>query len=241
MYQSTLYIPHKHNSHIKHNQLFFPIAFIYQPIYHVAISTELSFHTGIKSPFGGYAFIYELIDLITCLPVKNMNTILTKYKIDCIWHFTDKSNLESIQKHKGLLSLGELERRRIEIPVPGGNQLSHDLDKAEGLHKYVHMAFVSDPPMLFDAKKEGRITDPIFLKVRSTILLEKGVLFCSKVSNSSDAVILDANQAKAQIDFDVLFTPMDWKDTEVRKRRRAARKSEILVPNFVPIEMILML
>ena len=168
-----------------------------------------------------------------------MKTILAKYKFDGVWHFTDRSNLELIQEHQGLLSLGELERRGISIPVPGGNEWSHDADKMKGVHEYVHLAFVDDHPMLYLAKQEGTIPDPIWLKIQSSILLEDGVRFCSEVSNKSGAAILEAEEAKEQIDFDVLFTYMDWTDPEIQARRQAAIKSEILVPNFVPIEKIL--
>ena len=112
-----------------------------------------------------------------------MNTIISKYSFDGIWHFTDKSNLDSIQKNKGLLALGELERRGIGIPSPGGNEWSHDADRIKGLDEYVHLAFVDDHPMLFRAKQEERIKDPIWLKIRSEIILGATVRFCSDVSS----------------------------------------------------------
>jgi len=168
-----------------------------------------------------------------------MNTILTKYKFDVIWHFTDRSNLKSIEKHNGLLSLGELERRRIEIPVPGGNEWSHDADKKKGLHGYVHLAFVDDHPMLYRAKQEGRIKYPIWLKIDASILLDKGVRFCSDTSNKTGVEILNPKRAKEEIDFEVLFTYMDWHDRKIKQRRIAAKRSEILVPSIVPIDKIL--
>lgn len=60
-----------------------------------------------------------------------MKTILEKYKFDAVWHFTDKSNRESI-KERGLLSFAEAGKRNIEIPVPGGNDWSHNADKIKG-------------------------------------------------------------------------------------------------------------
>jgi hypothetical protein len=168
-----------------------------------------------------------------------MKTIIAKYNIECIWHFTDRSNLESIEEYGGLLSLGELERRGIEIPVPGGNQWSHEADKIKGLHEYVHMVFVDDHPMLYRATKEGRIKDPVWLKINSSILQEDRVRFCADVSNKKGVDILDAERAKEEIDFEVLFTHMDWRDPEINRRRQAAIKSEILMPDIVPIEKIL--
>ena len=168
-----------------------------------------------------------------------MGTILNRYKIDAIWHFTDRSNLALVEEHQGLLSLAELERRGIKIPAPGGNEWSHDADKMKGVHEYVHLAFVDDHPMLYWAKKDGRIADPIWLKIDSSILLQDGVRFCSDVSNKSGVAILDPAEAIEQIDFEVLFTYMDWRNPEIRTRRQAAIKSEILIPDFVPIGKIL--
>lgn len=168
-----------------------------------------------------------------------MNSIINKYNFDGVWHFTDRSNLELILKNKGLLAFGELERRGIEIPSPGGNDWSHSADSIKGLDEYVHLAFVDDHPMLFRAKQEERIKDPIWLKIRSEIILGEDVRFCSDVSNKSGVAILDSEQAKEEIDFDVLFIRMDWRDPVIQQRRQAAIKSEILIPRLVPIEMIL--
>ena len=168
-----------------------------------------------------------------------MNTIIQKYKFDGIWHFTDRKNLQLIGEQKGILSLAEIERRGLEIPVPGGNEWSHEADRSKGLHEYVHLAFVDDHPMLFIAKQDGRITDPVWLKIASSIILEEGVQFCADVSNKSGVPIIGPDQAKEQIDFEVLFTRTDWRDPEIKARRKIALKAEILIPGIVPIDKIL--
>lgn len=168
-----------------------------------------------------------------------MKSIIKTYNFDGVWHFTDRSNLDSIQNNKGLLALGELERRCVAIPTPGGNEWSHDADRLKGLHEYVHLAFVDDHPMLFKARQDERIKDPIWLKIRAEIILEQDVLFCSDVSNKSGVCIFGHEQAKEEIDFEVLFTYMNWRDQDIQRRRQAAIKSEILIPLLVPIDMIL--
>lgn len=168
-----------------------------------------------------------------------MQTILARYRIDAVWHFTDRSNLTLIQEHQGLLSLAESRRRGIKVPVPGGNDWSHDADEMKGVHEYVHLAFLDDHPMLFVAKKESRITDPIWLKIDASILLEEGTRFTNDVSNKSGVEILTPDGARDMIDFEVLFTHTDWRDPVVKARRMAAIKSEILIPNIVPINRIL--
>jgi len=168
-----------------------------------------------------------------------MQAILKRYRIDAVWHFTDRSNLTLIQEHQGLLSLAELRRRGVEVPVPGGNDWSHSADEMKGVHEYVHLAFLDDHPMLFRAKQESRITDPVWLKIDSSILLGEGTRFTRDVSNKAGVEILTPAIAAEIIDFEVLFTYMDWKDPEVKARRMAAIKSEVLIPTVVPIKKIL--
>ncbi len=168
-----------------------------------------------------------------------MKNIITKYKINHIWHFTDKSNLDLIIKHKGLLSLAELEQKDIDVPITGGNDWSHNADKFKDLHKYVHLAFVDDHPMLYRAKQAKRIPEPVWLKINSSILLEDNVRYTSDVSNKNGVLTLSPEEAREQIDFEVLFTRTDWTDPAIKERQKVAKKSEILIPDFVPIEKIL--
>lgn len=168
-----------------------------------------------------------------------MKSIIEKYKFDGVWHFTDKANIASIVKNNGLQSLGELQRKGVPIPAPGGNQWSHDADVRAGVHEYVHLAFLDDHPMLYAAKQDGRINDPVWLKINSAILLGSGIRFTKEVSNKSGVQLLTPEEAIQQIDFDVLFTYMDWKNPEIQARRRLALKSEILIPAHVPLDMIL--
>lgn len=168
-----------------------------------------------------------------------MQAILTRYKIDVVWHFTDQSNLALIHQHKGLLSLAELKRRGVEVPVSGGNDWSHDADAMKGVHEYVHLAFLDQHPMLFRAKQESRIIHPVWLKIDASILLEEGTRFTNDVSNKSGVEILTPDVACDMIDFEVLFTRTDWKDAEIKARRMAAIKSEILIPTIVPINKII--
>lgn len=168
-----------------------------------------------------------------------MKTILEKFdKFDYIWHFTDRSNLDSIKQH-GLLALAQANERGIKIPTPGGNSLSHNLDQEKELDKYIHLAFINKHPMLYSAKQEGRIKNPVWLKIKSSILLEDGVRFCADVANKAGVHILNAEQAKVEIDFEVLLAYTDWTDKKVQARLQAAFKSEILVPNCIPIKQIL--
>lgn len=167
-----------------------------------------------------------------------MNEIIKRYRIRGVWHFTDSANIASIVKEGALLPLAELNRRRIKIPAPGGNQWSHDADALKGVDEYVHLAFTDDHPMLYRARQEGRITNPVWLQVNSEILLHPDVRFCAEVSNKRGAEILSPQQALERLDFDVLYTYMDWRDPDIRSRRQTAVKCEILFPGAVPVSSI---
>lgn len=168
-----------------------------------------------------------------------MQATLAKYGIDGIWHFTDLSNIQSIIDNKGLLSLAEAKKKTIAIPTPGGNQWSHDADKIKGVDEYVHLAFLDDHPMLYVAKQDQRIKDPVWLKISTAILNHADVRYTLEVSNKAGVPLLNAQQAIAQLDFEVLFTRTDWKDPQIQARRKIALKAEILIPNQVAIGMIL--
>lgn len=135
--------------------------------------------------------------------------------------------------------MAELERRKIVIPSPGGNEWSHNADKLKGLHDFVHLAFLAEHPMQFIAKQDGRISKPIWLKIDASAILDSGTRFTNDVSNKTGVALLTADQAMEHIDFEVLFTRTDWKDGNIQARRRQALKSEILIPRIIPIHKIL--
>lgn len=167
-----------------------------------------------------------------------MQATLHRYGVDGVWHFTDRTNVQSIIANDGLLSLAELKRRGTAIATPGGNQWSHDADARKGVDRYVHLAFLDDHPMLFAAKQDKRITDPVWLKISTAVLAHPDVRYTMEVSNKAGVPMLTAQQAIELLDFEVLFTRTDWKDTAIQARRRIALKSEILIPSHIPIEMI---
>jgi hypothetical protein len=96
---------------------------------------------------------------------------------------------------------------------------------------YIHLSFTSEHPMLFTAKKEGRIPNPVLLKLKLDVVDIDGVRYTTDVSNKSGVELLTENEAINQIDFEGLRS----NDFE---RKKTASKSEILVPKFIPLNMI---
>jgi hypothetical protein len=158
--------------------------------------------------------------------------------INVLFHFTDRRNLVSIRQHGGLWALAEMKRRGIEIPAPGGNQLSHDLDSTRRLDEYVHLCFRWTHPMEHVARADGRITDSIFLNVHPEVLQWDGVRFTPDVSNKSGVQVHPIEEAANLIDFEVLYSWTDWRDPAVQGRLSQAEKCEILVPRFIPLDLI---
>ncbi len=175
----------------------------------------------VAGPIGRYAMTKEQLD-----------------RINVLFHFTDRRNLVSIREHGGLLALAEMKRRGIQIPAPGGNQWSHDVDGMRGLDEYVHLCFRWTHPMEYVARADGRITDSVFLNVHPEVLRWEGVLFTPDVSNKSGVQAHPIEEAANMIDFEVLYSWTDWRDPAIRERLSQAEKSEILVPRFIPLDLI---
>jgi len=157
---------------------------------------------------------------------------LKKKGITSVWHFTDRSNLQSIMKH-GILSLKKIEKQKIKVELTGADLLSHSLDHYNGLDKYVHLAFMKDHPMYHIAKSRQSIIDPIWIEIDISVLFEKNTLFCDRVANDNTAKLFKLDKIKKKIDFEtMLFSP-------IFDEYKEARKAEILVLEHININKIL--
>lgn len=63
-------------------------------------------------------------------------------------------------------------------------------------------------------------------------------MFCGDVSNKSGVTIHSLEEAKDMIDFEVLYTKTDWRNPQINERLQQAEKCEVLVPGFIPLELI---
>jgi hypothetical protein len=159
-------------------------------------------------------------------------------RIVSLYHFTDRRNLRSIRELGGLHPRNALTQKGATIPAPGGNQWSWDADDRSGLGAYVHLCFRANHPMEYLARQDGRIGDTIFLEIHPDVLRWEGVMFSPDVSNKSGVPIYPISQAIPLIDFEVICTRTDWRDSGIRHRLQQAEKCEILVPRVVPLELI---
>ena len=161
---------------------------------------------------------------------------LENYGITSIYHFTDKANLETIEKY-GSQSLKNICNLNIDVKHFGAEELSHMLDERRGLDKYVHLSFIKDHPMYHVSKSRGNLINPIWIELDSSILYENTTLFCDKVANQNGAKIFDINSILENINFEILtdnktLSGEDW------KIRKEIRKAEIMALDSISTNKI---
>lgn len=168
----------------------------------------------------------------------NLQETLNYYGIDSVWHFTDKSNLQSIYKH-GLLSLAMIEKEGFEVPCFGANELSHNLDRYYGLDKFVHLSFVKEHPMCYRKEQNGEIPNPIWIAIKASVLFDESALFSTVVANGTRVPKYNINQLDKKADLEVLWGKTDWSDSKIKQRRTSAKKGEIMIPKMIKSDDIL--
>lgn len=160
---------------------------------------------------------------------------INRFRVPCFYHFTDTRNLPSIVQRGGIYPWAELNG---DVLAPGGNDWSHEADQRNGLDRYVHLCLLNEHPMEYRAKERGAILESRFLRIHPSIVYREGIIFFPDVSNKAGVTGLTLAQAADQMDFEVVYDRTDWRNEEIRGRRQAARKYELLIPGHVPLNMI---
>ena len=160
---------------------------------------------------------------------KEIINYLNSKGIKSFWHFTDASNLETIEKY-GIQSLKNIQNKKIEVNRFGANSLSHNLDSYLGLDTFVHLAFIPENPMYYIAIKEGRILNPVWLEIDINILYHKKCCFYKTVANKNGAKCHSFDRIK-ELD----LNKMNHNDFNISKE---AKKAEILVKDFIDVKFI---
>ncbi|MBN2824491.1 MAG: DUF4433 domain-containing protein [Campylobacterales bacterium] len=159
----------------------------------------------------------------------SLKEVLEFYGITSIWHFTDRSNLESI-KENGLLSLEMLRKYSVNVSCYGANELSHNLDTHYGLDKYIYLSIIKDHPMQYIKQKNGEIPNLVWLEIDTSVLFENESRCCNQVANSSNAECYDIEKIAEVIDLTALLNNPHWSNP--------VRKSELLVANRIDYSKI---
>ena len=163
-------------------------------------------------------------------------------QIKHLYHFTDARNLPLIKEYGGILSSKLLREMGIEFQS-GGNQWSIDQDLRTGMDAYVHLCWDYGHPMAYNIRQREGKSKVIYLRIDRSILERDGVMFSRDVANSNNArplvTVRDAAEG-SMIDYDAINNKIGSRlIPENYSRRVAAELSEILVPDFVEIDLII--
>jgi hypothetical protein len=159
-----------------------------------------------------------------------------KHRIKALYHFTDRANIGSIVSKGGLYGWETLRRKNIYVPRPGGNAVSRKLDREKKLQDYVRLSFSTDLPMLYVAKQDGRIKNPVWLKIDLDVLFWEDTLFSDRNATDKNAQIGGRASDFQRIRFDVLKT-----DSWTGKQQKAYKQAEVLVRSHIDLKYILSL
>lgn len=161
--------------------------------------------------------------------------ILDKEDIKCLYHFTDRENLKSIIDNGGLYSWADCESRGISIPKPGGSATSRALDKRDGLQQYVRLSFVTQHPMMYLAMNDGRISNPVLLKIDPKVIWQQETKYSDRNATRNGAKVGDCINDFLNIHFDAIKAN---KHFDLEEEEQPFFQAEVLVKNFIPLEYI---
>ena len=163
----------------------------------------------------------------------NIQEFLQEKGINCLYHFTDRDNLLSIMKSEGLLSWKDCEKNKIKIIRPGGDETSRDLDEHKGLADYARLSFCPEHPMMFAAQHDGRIVNPVIIKVSTEVCELPGTLFSDVNATANGVMIRGGIEGLQLIDFNVVTQNYSASFSDDVK---AKYQAEVLVKHKIPLE-----
>ena len=169
------------------------------------------------------------------LRIPNVYDLLIENGIQTLYHFTDRANIKSIIENNGLYSWKACEQKGITISKPGGSDTSRSLDSYRGLENYVRLSFTRDHPMMYVAKKEGRISDPVILEIDLSVVSRYGTLFADRNATKNGVIIKEGYEGAKNIHFQTV------KRTDyfnIDSAEKEFYQAEVLVKGMVPISCI---
>ena len=161
--------------------------------------------------------------------------IIERNNIKCLYHFTDRENLESIISNGGLYSWADCKAKGIDIPKPGGSVQSRQLDTRDNLQNYVRVSFVTQHPMMYVAMNEGRISNPVILKIDPKVIWMEGTKYADRNATKNGAQVGSDLSDFERIHFNAVKAN---KHFDLDEDEQPFFQAEILVKNFIPLEYI---
>lgn len=161
--------------------------------------------------------------------------VLNSNNINTLYHFTDRANLQSIKRYGALYSWHYCVNNNIEIPMPGGDDLSRSLDRRYNLQNYVRISFTRNHPMMYIAQQQKRINNPVILEIDPDVVFWKNAKYANKNATRNDVSIGTEIDDFRKIRFDIVKQNkyFDLDDTN-----KPYFQAEVLILEKIPIEFI---
>jgi hypothetical protein len=129
----------------------------------------------------------------------------------------------------------------ITILRPGGSPDSRGNDTINGKKDFVRLAFNKGHPMLWVAKKDGRISDPVWLEIKTDVAFFEYTEFSDK--NAAAFRSYTPNIGKTleflkNIRFDILKKALFVNHYNLMDDEKPYNQAEVLVKTWIPIDYI---
>lgn len=161
--------------------------------------------------------------------------ILKENNIDRFYHSTSSSNINSIKKQKGLLSLKRLEELKYPITF-ASSESSRSIDARKGVADYVHLSFESYYPMIRKAVLNGDLASYTMLIISPIVALLEDTMFTEMNLVTTDIMPSKNINVLKRIPFKNFHNKHYWTLSENDKKSYMA---EVLVKGYVPSSAIL--
>lgn len=165
----------------------------------------------------------------------SIQNFLRSKGITKLYHFTDRSNIRSIIDNDGLFSWKDCNNKGISVNRPGGSDTSHSIDSYLDLDGYVRLCFTKNHPMMYVAKKDGRIEDPVVLEIDLSVVELSGTMFSDRNAAKNGAVIELGLSGAKNIHFSTVSQPTHFNLSDDEKEYYQA---EVLIHEKIPISYI---
>lgn len=162
-----------------------------------------------------------------------ISTRLAKERITALYHFTSIENLPYICRRQALCSKQMQESEGLwPPPMPGGNTLSHGLDRYNGNWDKVSLSFTPFTPMVYHKKRQDHLC---FFVVEPEVATWLNVIFTDsnavRTMQKRDEGLKGIDLVKFEA---IRSMPRPWD----REGWVQPVQAEILVPNFIPLSYI---
>ena len=165
----------------------------------------------------------------------NVVSYLRSQGITKLYHFTDRANIQSIIDNGGLYSWYACEQKGIKITRPGGSATSKSLDSWRGLQNYVRLSFTRNHPMMYVAKNDGRIVNPVVLEINLSVAGYSTTKFSDRNATKNGAIIASGYDGAKNVHFSTV-KQSDY--FNLLPGEAQFYQAEVLVYEKIPISLI---